>query len=402
MNTETTRVLSAMCPNGRLHLGHYLGALQNWQQIQYQYNCFFMLADVHGLIKHSNADGQQLNETIHEMVIDWLAAGIDPSQAIIFIQSKVPEHFELASLLSIITPIGWLERVPSYKEALEELEHTDGNSYGLLGAPLLQSADILLYNAHYVITGEEQSANIELTRDIARRFNHLYGREEGFEDKATLAIKKLGTKKAALYAKLLLKYQQDGNEEALDTARYLLQDALNLSHGDRERLFAFLENKGKVFLQEPQVLAGGSTRIIGTDGNPMSIARNNMINIRETPDSVAVKIRNMTTDPARVRRSDPGTPSSCPVWSLHQIYTTQEVKDWVEMGCLSAGIGCLDCKQPLIDAINLQQQELIEKAKPYQEDSTLVKRILSDGCGRAREVASNNLKLIKHAMNIDY
>jgi len=401
MNTETTRVLSAMRPNGRLHLGHYLGVLQNWQQIQYQYKCFFMLADIHGIINNYQAS-QQLSETMNEMVIDWLAAGVDPSQATIFIQSRVPEHFELASLLGVITPLGWLERVPSYKDALDELEHTDGNTYGLLGSPLLQSADILLYNSHYVITGEEQAANIELTREIARRFNHLFGREDGFEEKASASIKKLGIKKAALYAKLLIKYQQEGNDDALDTARYLLQDALNLSHGDRERLFAFLENKGKVFLQEPHILTGSSTRIVGTDGTQMSIIRNNTINIREKPEMVSSKIRGMITDPARIKRSDRGTPSSCPVWSLHQIYSTQEVSDWVEMGCLSAGIGCLDCKQPLIDAINLQQHELIEKAKPYQEDSTLVKRILSDGCGRAREIASTNLKSIKHAMNIDY
>ena len=396
------RVLSAMRPNGRMHLGHYFNVLTNWKKIQYEYDCFFMLADVQRMLSQFD-NNQNLAETIHEVVIDWLAAGIDPSQATIFVQSKVPEHSELSTLLGAITPLSWLERVPSYKEKIDRLEHTDLNTYGFLGSPLLQSADILIYNSKYVTVDEDQWANIELTREIARRFNHMFGREEGFEEKAYESIKKLGSKKAEIYEQMLMKYQQQGDIEALDKARFLLQDALNLAHGDRERLFAFLENKGKVIFNEPQVLSENkSIRVPGTDGYKMSNSENNFIHLREDKDSINKKIRNMTTDPARVRRSDPGNPECCPVWSLHQIYSNQDIKDWAELGCMSAGIGCLDCKQPLIDAINLQQQELIQKARPYTEDPTSVKRIIADGCQRARDVANETLKEIKSAMNLDY
>ncbi len=401
MNSETTRVISAMRPNGRLHLGHLHGALHQWRKIQYQYECLFMVADIHGLINqyHINTNQESL---ITEMLIDWLATGIDPSQATIFIQSKIPEHFELLNLLGIITPLGWLERVPSYKEVIDKLDHTEASTYGLLGSPLLQASDILVYNAKLVLTNEDQMANLELTREIARRFNYLFGRDEGYQDKALDSIKKLGSKKAAIYENLLIRYQQNGDESALERAKYLLQDALNLSHGDRERLLAFLENKGKVYLPEPQRLINNSQLIVGLDGATMSVCAENTINIREDSASVTNKIRGMKTDPARIRRTDKGTPSKCPVWKLHQIYSKQEVCDWVEMGCLSAGIGCLDCKQPLIDEINHEQSIFIENAKPYEEDQTLVKRIISDGCSRAREIAADNLKLIKQAMNIDY
>lgn len=401
MDTGIVRALSAMRPLGRLHIGHYFGALTHWKKSQYEYECFFMVADVHSLI-HQYTATENLAENINEMVIDWLASGINPSQATIFVQSKIPEHFELATLLGAITPISWLERVPSYKERIEAITHTDTDSYGLLGASLLQSSDIITYNAKYVITEEEQSPNIELTREIARRFNHLFGRDEGFEKKAVESIKKLGTKKADLYEAMLTKYQQDGDEEAVEKARFLLQDAVNLSNGDRARLFAFLENKGKVFLQEPQIVVSTKTKLPGIDGAKMSSLASNAIELRELPDNVSQKIRGMTTDPARIRRTDRGNPNACPVWTLHKVYSNDEVRTWVEMGCLSAGIGCLDCKQPLIDAINKQQAVLIENAKQYTEDQTLIKRIINDGCSRARDVASDNLKSIKQALNMDY
>lgn len=395
------RVLSAIRPTGLLHLGHYFGALTHWKKIQYEYDCYFMVADVHSLIHQYNSH-LNLGEIIQEIVIDWLSVGIDPSQAIIFVQSKIPEHFELAALLGTITPLSWLERVPDYKEKIDVLEHTDLSSYGLLGSPLLQCADILAYNSKYATVNEEHLAIIELSREIARRFNHMFGREEGFEEKALESIKKLGSKKSEIYEQMLIQYQQEGKDEALEKARFLLQDALNLSHGDRERLFAFLENKSKVIFNEPQALPEKPVHIPGTDGKKMSNLAHNSINLRENKESITKKIRNMTTDPARVRRSDPGNPQRCPVWKLHQIYSSKDIKDWVEMGCLSAGIGCLDCKQPLIDSINVQQQELIAKARPYQEDPTLVKRIIAEGCQRAREAANDTLKEIKTAMNIDY
>lgn len=401
MNIHSKNLLAAMRPNSTLHLGHYFGALQYWKKIQYEYDCLFMVADVHSLVQNFN-ETEKISDCVNNMVINWLAAGIDPSQATIFIQSKIPEQYELTALLGAITPLSWLERVPSYKEVIDELEHTDLNTYGFLGASLTQSADILMYNVRHVLAQEEQIANLELAREIARRFNHLFGREDGFEHKAQESIKKLGHKKAELYENLLLKYQQEGDDEALERARFMLHDALNLSHGDRERLFAFLENKGKVFLNEPQLMASPPVKIIGLDGQQMSYQANNTINLRDTPELVSSKVRAMTTDPARIRKTDRGNPESCPVWTLHQIYSNEEVKSWVELGCLSAGIGCLDCKGPLIDAINLQQSELIENAKPYQDEPTLVKRIITDGCLRARDIASDNLKQIKLAMNLEY
>jgi tryptophanyl-tRNA synthetase len=390
-----------MTPAGHLHLGHYWGALTNWRKLQYQYGCFFMVADINHLIDDFHPN-ESLQDTISAMVIEWLASGIDPSQATIFLQSKIPEIFELTTLLSAITPLGWLERVPDYKDRIETLDHTESSTYGLLGSPLLQASAMLIYDATLVSAPEEDVAYVELTRELARRFNHLFGREEGFEARALESIKKLGKKKAEIYTQLLIKYQQDGDDEALDKARYLLQDALNLVHSDRERLFAFLENKGQVFLNEPQVLPEEPLHIIGLDGQKMSAKANNCIYLRDSITAVAEKIRGMTTDPARVRRSDKGNPEACPVWTLHKVYSTQDVKDWVELGCLSGGIGCLDCKAPLIDEINSQQSKLQEKAKPYQEDITLVKRIIMDGCLRARDVASENLKQIRQAMEIDY
>jgi len=395
------KLFSAMRPNGPLHLGHLFGALQNWRKYQYEYDSYFMLADISSVTNQINAE-LNLDQMIEETVIDWLAADIDPSQATIFVQSKVPEHFELSILLAAVTPLSWLERVPSYKEQIDDLEHTDLNTYGFLGLPLLQTANILAYNSKFVLINEDQLANIEFSREVARRFNHLFGREEGFEEKALQSIKKLGSKKAEIYEQLLTQYQQEGNEEALERARFLLQDALNLALGDRERLFAFLENKSKVIFNEPQAIYDKLNLVMGIDGQKMSNRANNCIKLRETKESVSKKIRLMPTDPARIRRIDKGNPECCPVWKLHQIYSTDEVKQWAEMGCLSAGIGCLDCKQPLIDAINLQQAELIEKAKPYREDPTMVKRIIADGCNRARDVASNTLKEIKQAMNINY
>lgn len=395
------KLFSAMRPNGPLHLGHYFGALQNWRKYQYEYDSYFMLADIGSITNQFNPE-LNMEQMLEEIVTDWLAAGIDPSQATIFVQSKVPEHFELVTLLAAITPLSWLERVPSYKEQIETLEHTDSSTYGFLGLPLLQAADILAYNSKFVLVNEDQLANIEFSREVARRFNHIFGREDGFEEKAQLSIKKLGSKKAEIYEQLLTQYQQEGNEEALDRARFLLQDALNLALGDRERLFAFLENKSKVIFNEPQALYNKTPLIIGTDGEKMSNNTGNCIQLREDKESVSKKIRLMPTDPARIRRTDRGNPECCPVWKLHQVYSNEEVKQWVEMGCISAGIGCLDCKQPLIDAISRQQADLIEKAKPYQDDPTMIKRIIADGCNRAREKAGDTLKEIKQAMNINY
>lgn len=396
-----SRILSGMRPTGRLHIGHYHGAIKNWVQLQYEHECYFMAADLHALTTNYE-DTKGIEDHIYTMVIDWLACGVDPSQAIIFIQSHVPEHVQLQALLSMITPLSWLERVPSYKDQLERYASKEIDTYGFLGYPLLQSADILLYNAKFVPVGEDQVAHVELTREIARRFNHIYGREIGFEEKAHESMKKLGTKKSYLYNDLLISYQQEGDEEALVKARFLLTDAVNLSLGERERLFAFLENKSKVILTEPHALITESPKIIGIDGQKMSKSFNNTIMLREGIDSISKKIRAMPTDPARIRRDDTGDPDKCPVWQLHEVYSDANTKAWVRDGCVSAGIGCLECKAPLIDAIDCEQKGFIEKAKSYENDVNLIKNILADGAEKATEIAKETLTEVKEVMNINY
>ena len=245
----TDRVLSGMRPTGALHLGHYHGALKNWVRLQSEMECFYFVADWHALTTHYESR-EIIEKNVYEMVIDWLAAGIDPSQATIFIQSKVPEHAELHLLLSMSTPLGWLERVPTYKDQQEKLADRDLATYGFLGYPLLQSADVLIYRASMVPVGEDQVPHIEMMREIARRFNYLYGREKDFDEKAREAVKKLGTKRAKLYNELRTEYQEQGKDDALEQAKAMLDDAQNLSMIDRERLFGYLEGSRKLILVE--------------------------------------------------------------------------------------------------------------------------------------------------------
>jgi tryptophanyl-tRNA synthetase len=395
------RVLSGMRPTGRLHLGHYHGALKNWARLQHEYPCLFFVADWHALTTHYEDSGI-LEENVFEMVIDWIAAGIDPAQATLFIQSKVPQHAELTLYLSLITPVSWLERVPTFKEVQENLADRDLATHGFLGYPVMQAADILIYRANMVPVGEDQASHVEFTREIARRFNHLFGREKGFEQKAEAAIKKLGAKKAKRYNELRNRYQEQGDEEALDTARELLAEVQNLALGDRERLFGFLEGGGKMILPEPQALHTEVPKLIGLDGRKMSKSYGNTIALRDDPESVTKKIRTMPTDPARVRRGDPGDPEKCPVWSLHQVYSDAGKRDWVVAGCKSAGIGCLECKQPVIDAILAELKPIRERATPFEEDPTLVKNILADGCEKASEMANETMRDVRDAMGLNY
>ena len=396
-----SRILSGMRPTGRLHIGHYNGVIKNWVRLQYEYECYFMVADLHALT--TNYDNTKVIEhDIYNMVIDWLACGVDPSQAIIFIQSHVPEHVELYTLLSMITPKSWLERVPSYKDQLDKLTAKDVDNYGFLGYPLLQSADILIYNAKFVPVGEDQVVHVELTREVARRFNYLYGREVGFEEKARETMKKLGSKKSELYQELLINYQQNGDDGSLTKARFLLADAINLSISEKERLFAFLENKSKVILTEPQSLITETPKVTGIDGQKMSKSYNNTIMLRESLDNINKKIRSMPTDPARIRRDDPGDPVKCPVWQLHLIYSNEDTKTWIQNGCVSAKIGCLECKSSLVSMIDCEQKKFIESAKIYENDLNLIKNILADGAEKATEIAQNTLHEVKQAMNINY
>ncbi len=395
------RVLSGMRPTGSLHLGHYHGVLKNWIQLQHEFECLFFVADWHALTTHYD-DPYSIQQSTWDMVIDWLAAGVDPSHATLFIQSRVPEHAELHLLLSMMTPLGWLERVPTYKDQQEKLTEKDLSTYGFLGYPLLQSADILIYRANKVPVGEDQVPHIEFTREIARRFNHLYGREPGFEEKAQQAVKKLGSKKAKLYHELRTRYQEQGIEEALESAQALLNEAQNLSLGDRERLFGYLEGGGKMILVEPQALLTAAAKMPGLDGQKMSKSYNNTIALREDTDSVVKKIRTMPTDPARVRRTDPGDPEKCPVWQFHLVYSGLETQQWVQAGCKSAGIGCLECKQPVIDAVLEEQKPMHERAKQYEEDPTLIRNLIADGCEKARELAQENLRDVREAMGLNY
>jgi tryptophanyl-tRNA synthetase len=395
------RVLSGMRPTGSLHLGHYHGVLKNWIQLQHEYECLFFVADWHALTTHYD-NPHIIEQSVWDMVIDWLAAGVDPSQATLFIQSRVPEHAELHLLLSMMTPLGWLERVPTYKDQLEKLAEKDLSTYGFLGYPLLQSADILIYRANLVPVGEDQVPHIEFTREIARRFNHLYGREPGFEEKALQAVKKLGSKKAKLYDELRNRYQEQGDDEALESAQALLHEAQNLSLGDRERLFGYLEGGGKMILAEPQALLTAAAKMPGLDGQKMSKSYHNTIALREDTDSVVKKIRTMPTDPARVRRTDAGDPAKCPVWQFHLVYSDPAIQDWVVQGCKSAGIGCLECKQPVIDAVLEEQKPMHERAQPYEEDPTLIRNIIADGCEKARELAQETLRDVREAMGLNY
>ena len=395
------RVLSGMRPTGSLHLGHYHGVLKNWVRLQHEYPCLFFVADWHALTTHYD-DPQGIEQATWEMVIDWLAAGVDPNQAILFIQSKVPEHAELHLLLSMMTPLGWLERVPTYKDQQEKLENKDLSTYGFLGYPLLQAADILIYRADKVPVGEDQVPHIEFSREIARRFNHLYGREPGFADKAHEAVKKLGGKKARLYEELRTRFQQEGDREAIEQARAILDETQHLSLGDRERLFGFLEGTGKMILAEPGALLTEASKMPGLDGQKMSKSYHNTITLRESEESVSKKVRSMPTDPARVRRTDPGEPARCPVWQLHQVYSDAECKEWVQQGCRSAGIGCIDCKQPVIDGILREQAPMRERAQGYLDDPTLVRNIIADGCEKARELARETMRDVRESMGLEY
>jgi tryptophanyl-tRNA synthetase len=390
-----------MRPTGRLHLGHLHGVIKNWIKLQHEYQCFFFVADWHALTTHYD-NSYSISESITDMVIDWLAAGVSPSAATLFVQSKVPEHAELHLLLSMITPLGWLERVPSYKDMQENLRERDLDTYGFLGYPLLQSADILIYRAGHVPVGADQVAHVELTREVARRFNHLFGREPDFEELAQAAMQKMGKKIAKLYNDLRRKYQEQGDQEALERAQALLMSQQNLSVGDRERLLGYVEGGGKIILPEPQALLTPAAKMPGLDGRKMSKSYDNIITLREDSDAVDQKIRRMPTDPARVRKTDAGNPDVCPVFQLHEIYTDDSTRLWVRAGCTSASIGCLECKKPVIEAINEELAPIAERAHQYEKNADYVKSIINEGSEQARDVARDALEEVRSVMGLEY
>ncbi|MDF1929003.1 tryptophan--tRNA ligase [Legionella pneumophila] len=399
--TSNKRVVSGMRVSGRLHLGHYHGVLKNWIKLQHQYDCFFFAADWHGLTTQYE-DPNFIEKHLWDMIIDWLACGVNPGLCKIFIQSWVPEHAELHLLLSMITPLGWLERVPTYKDQQEKLKEKDLSTYGFLGYPLLQSADVLLYHADYVPVGEDQVAHIELTREIARRFNYLYGREANFEELAAAAIKKMGKKNGKIYTELRRQFQEHGIHESIKTAQALLEDQPNLSIGDKERLLGYLEGSGKIILNEPQPLLTETAKMPGLDGQKMSKSYHNTIMLRDEPALVEKKILTMPTDPARVKRTNPGEPEKCPVWQFHKVYSNEEVKDWVQKGCRTAGIGCIDCKRPVIGAIHQELKPIQEAISDYEADLGSVKRIVAEGSEVAREEGNKTLNTVREVMGLDY
>jgi tryptophanyl-tRNA synthetase len=401
VTAQNRRVLSGMRPTGQLHLGNYHGALKNWIELQYQYECYFFIADWHALTT-GYEDTSKLEEHVWNMAIDWLAAGLNPGVATLFIQSRVPEHAELHLLLSMITPLGWLERVPSYKDQQAQLADRDLGTYGFLGYPLLQSADILLYRAEFVPVGEDQVAHVEITREVARRFNHIYGRELEFEQKVEKAIKSLGSRNAALYRSLRKDFQEKGVAESLSKARALVESNARLTVADRDRLLGYLEGSSISILPEPDALLTATPKVPGLDGRKMSKSYGNTIGLREDPDSVARKLKTMQTDPARVRRSDPGDPDKCPVWDLHKLYSSEDTKAWVQQGCRAAGIGCLECKAPLIERIVAEISAISKRAQEFEENPELVRGIIAEGCERARAAARETLDAVRQSMAMNY
>jgi tryptophanyl-tRNA synthetase len=398
---QDKRVLSGMRPTGQLHLGHYHGVLKNWLELQNEYDSYFFVADWHAFTTHYS-ERFNLENNVMEMVVDWLAVGINPNTATIFVQSKVPEHAELHLLLSMLTPISWLERVPSYKDQQLKLKSKDLGTYGFLGYPLLQSADILIYKAGLVPVGEDQVAHIELTREVARRFNNIYGRESDFEEKAEMAIGKMSKKQAKLFRSLRKIYQETGDDEALTKAQTLLQSQQNIALGDRERLLGYIAGVGKIILPEPKSLLTKASKMPGLDGQKMSKSYGNTISLRDNDDEIENKIKRMPTDPARIKLTDIGDPNKCPVWQFHKIYSNEQTRDWVFDGCTKAKMGCVECKQPVIEAIKIELLPMQERIIKYQEDTDLIKQIIYEGSEKARNVAKQTMAEVRETMGISY
>ena len=394
-----------MRPTGAMHLGHYHGALKNWVRLQREYECFFFVADWHALTTHYEERGV-MERYVYDMVIDWIAAGLEPEACTIFIQSRLPEHAELFTLLAMGTPLGWLERVPTYKDQIEKLKDRDLATYGFLGYPLLQAADILIYKANFVPVGEDQSSHVELTREVARRFNNLYGRASDAEVRIAAALLKMGKDDARYFEKQRKAFGETGSPEALAKGEGMVKKAVaaaaDWNNDDTELLLGHLKGAGKTILTEPQALHTEVLRLPGTDGTKMSKSYGNAILMRDEPAAVTSKVRGMKTDPARARRTDPGDPAKCPVWQFHKVYSDAPTQAWVQQGCTTAGIGCLDCKQPVIDAIIQEQQPWRERAESYLSNPKQVHWIVEMGTERARTVARQTMKDVRSAMGLNY
>ncbi len=392
------RVLSGMRPTGKLHLGNYHGALANWVALQDGYEGYFFVADWHALTTDYE-NTAPLQQHVHEMVVDWLAAGLDPARAAIFLQSAVVGHAELHLLLSMITPLSWLERVPTYKDQQAQLKEKDLATYGFLGYPLLQSADILIYRPSFVPVGEDQVAHVEITREIARRFNHIFGKDDRFPRLVKAALSKFGPAREQ-YGELRRRYQEAGDRAALAEARVLVALAAALSGAERELLLANLEGEVHRLLPAPEVLLTPAPRVPGLDGRKMSKSYGNTIGLTEDPAAIEKKIKGMTTDPARARRTDPGDPDKCPVWDLHKLYSSDATRAWVREGCTTAGIGCIECKKPLWEKISAEAARMRERAAPYMDNPGRVREILAAGAQQARATAGETMQVVRKAMHL--
>ena len=393
------RVLSGMRPTGKLHLGHYHGVLANWIRLQEDYQCIYFVADWHALTTHYENRSAIHKDTL-EVLVDWLISGIDPEQSILCLQSQLPQHAELHLALSMITPLGWLERVPTYKDQIEKLKQLDLSTYGFLGYPVLQAADILVYRAELVPVGADQAPHIEMCREIARKFNFTFGRNPEFEtikDEALTLLDSSLRKKLKRAHKL---FGERGERQGIDQAIEALADS-QLSEHQQAVLIAWLENRGLTLLPEPEVLLMPKTsKLPGLDGQKMSKSYGNSIFMRDEDDRIVKKVRQMPTDPARVRKDDPGTPEKCPVWDLHAIYTEPAEKQRLDQGCRSATIGCLECKNVLCEKLVADNQQFNAKAKPYLDDKAELVKILDRGCEQARDIASETIRDVKEAVGL--
>ena len=344
MNDQQKRVLSGMQPSGRLHLGNYLGALENWKKLQAQYESFFFVADWHALSTNYQ-ETDQVRDHVHDLLVNWLAAGIDPQVSTLFIQSRVPEHAVLHLLLSMIVPVPWLERNPTYKEQIQALSDHDLSTYGFLGYPVLQAADILIYKAHYVPVGQDQLPHMELTREIARRFNHLYVSQKNVSQKTSA-------------------------------------------------------KSPRMVFPEPEGLLTNVPKLPGTDGRKMSKSYNNAIYLSDPEPVFREKVKTMITDPARKRRHDPGNPDVCPVFDYHKIYSSTEMKEQVNRECRSAKIGCIDCKKNVTDSMVEEMRPIWARRQDFLEKPDLIQDIISDGSRRAQQTARATLGEVQEAMKI--
>lgn len=396
-----TRTLSGMRPTGKLHLGHYHGVLKNWVRMQEDYECFFFVADWHALTTTYD-NPESMSEHVWDMVVDWLSAGVDPEKATLFVQSSILQHAELHLLLSMVTPLGWLERVPSFKEQQQKLSDKDLSTYGFLGYPLLQSADILMYRAANVPVGEDQVPHVELTREIARRFNAFFGRGPEYEHELDHALSLMGKKDSSQFRRYRRKYNEQGDRDAHARAESMIKSHGRLNDDQSQLLLGYLEGRGKALLPEPRALLTEAAKTPGLDGQKMSKSYNNIIAMRDEPKRIEKSVRAMPTDPARVRLTDPGNPEKCPVWPLHQIYSDSDTREWVQAGCRRATFGCIECKRPLIDKI-LEEQEIIgDRAKPYVHNPDAVKEIIVEGNRKAGRVADETMDIVRSAVGTQY